>query len=196
MGTTFSYNGVNINLALPGKYNFSNALSAVALAEKLGLSPTEIKAGIESVKPLGDRGNVFVGSFTVVKDCYNANFDSMKAAIEFYGSLSVKGKKTFILGDMLELGVDSKTLHEKIGVVVMQQKLDKVIFVGKEMTHSYLKVLDLIKSKKSSLEVESVETYDDETISNLSKKLISEAKPEDLFFLKGSRSIKLERIGD
>ena len=196
LGTTFSYNGVNINLALPGKYNFSNALSAVALAEKLGLSPTEIKAGIERVKPLGDRGNVFVGSFTVVKDCYNANFDSMKAAIEFYGSLSVKGKKTFILGDMLELGVDSKTLHEKIGEVVMQQKLDKVIFVGKEMTHSYLKVLDLIKSKKYSLEVESVETYDDETISNLSKKLISEAKPEDLFFLKGSRGIKLERIGD
>ena len=117
-------------MALAGKYNFSNALSAVFLGEKLGLSAKEIKAGIEKVKPLGDRSNVIQGDFTVVKDCYNANFDSMSAALEFYGNLEISGKKVFILGDMLELGSDSKSLHEKIGEMAVSQKVNKIIFIA------------------------------------------------------------------
>ena len=69
LGTSFDYENLKINLALAGKYNFSNALSAVALGETLGLSASEIKAGIENVKPLGDRSNIIQGNFTVVKGC-------------------------------------------------------------------------------------------------------------------------------
>lgn len=196
LGTSFNYENVNINLALAGKYNFSNALSAVFLGEKLGLTAEEIKAGIEKVKPLGDRSNIIQGDFTVVKDCYNANFDSMSAALDFYGKLEVAGKKVFILGDMLELGSDSKTLHEKIGELVVKQKLDKVIFVGKEMTYGYFKSVELKNKMNISLALEMVEYYDDESISKVAENIENSVEQGDLYFFKGSRGIKLERIAD
>lgn len=196
LGTSFNYENVNITLALAGKYNFSNALSAVFLGEKLGLTAEEIKAGIEKVKPLGDRSNIIQGDFTVVKDCYNANFDSMSAALDFYGKLEVAGKKVFILGDMLELGSDSKTLHEKIGELVVKQNLDKVIFVGKEMTYGYFKSVELINKMNISLALEMVEYYDDETISKVAENIENSVEQGDLYFFKGSRGIKLERIAD
>ena len=196
LGTSFDYEKLNINLALAGKYNFSNALSAVALGETLGLSASEIKAGIENVKPLGDRSNIIQGNFTVVKDCYNANADSMKAALDFYGDLEVLGKKTFVLGDMLELGSDSKALHEEIGEIVVNQKVNKVIFVGKEMTYAYSKALDIKKEKNLSVVLESLESYEDKEIFELAKDLEKDINQGDLYFFKGSRGIKLERIAD
>ena len=196
LGTSFNYENVNINLALAGKYNFSNALSAVFLGEKLGLSANEIKTGIEKVKPLGDRSNIIQGNFTVVKDCYNANFDSMAAAIDFYGKLEVSGKKTFVLGDMLELGSDSKALHEKIGKIAVNQNIDKIIFVGKEMSYGYFIAKEIKNAKNLLVELESLESYDDGSVFELTEKLEKCAKSGDLFFFKGSRGIKLERIAD
>lgn len=196
LGTSFDYENLNIKLALAGKYNFSNALSAVFLGEKLGLSAKEIKAGIEKVKPLGDRSNVIQGDFTVVKDCYNANFDSMAAALEFYGNLEISGKKVFILGDMLELGSDSKSLHEKIGEMAVNQKVNKIIFIGKEMSYGYSKALEIKKSKNISVELESLESYEDEEIFCKAKDLVNSINQGDLYFLKGSRGIRLERIAE
>ena len=196
LGTSFDYENLNIKLALAGKYNFSNALSAVFLGEKLGLSAKEIKAGIEKVKPLGDRSNVIQGDFTVVKDCYNANFDSMSAALEFYGNLEISGKKVFILGDMLELGSDSKSLHEKIGEMAVNQKVNKIIFIGKEMSYGYSKALEIKNSKNLSVELESLESYEDEEIFCKAKDLENSVNQGDLYFLKGSRGIRLERIAE
>ena len=196
LGTSFDYENLNIKLALAGKYNFSNALSAVFLGEKLGLTAKEIKAGIEKVKPLGDRSNVIQGNFTVVKDCYNANFDSMSAALDFYGNLEISGKKVFILGDMLELGSDSKSLHEKIGEMVVNQKVNKIIFIGKEMSYAYSKALEIKNDKNLSVELESLESYQDEEILCKTKDLEKSVNPGDLYFLKGSRGIRLERIAE
>lgn len=196
LGTSFDYDGINIHLALAGKYNFSNALSAVSLGEKLGLSREEIKKGIESVKPLGDRNNIIQGNFTVVKDCYNANADSMKAAIDFYGKLEVSGKKVFVLGDMLELGMDSKTLHEEIGEKVINQKVDEVFFIGKEMVSAYSKANEIKLKNNLPTILESIELYDDKEILELTCKLEKNINQGDLYFFKGSRGIKLERIAD
>lgn len=196
LGTSFFYDGLNINLALAGKYNFSNALSAVALGEILGLTSQEIKAGIENVKPLGDRSNIIQGDFTVVKDCYNANADSMKAALDFYGKLEVSGKKVFVLGDMLELGSDSKTLHEEVGELAVNQKVNKIIFVGKEMSYAYFKAIDIKNKKNISVILEYFESYDDESICEITEKLEKDLNQGDLYFFKGSRGIRLERIAD
>ena len=196
LGTSFDYENLNIKLALAGKYNFSNALSAVFLGEKLGLTAKEIKLGIEKVKPLGDRSNVIQGNFTVVKDCYNANYDSMSAALDFYGNLEISGKKVFILGDMLELGSDSKTLHEKIGEMAVNQKVNKIIFIGKEMSYAYSKALEIKNDKNLSVELESLESYQDEEILCKAKDLEKSVNPGDLYFLKGSRGIRLERIAE
>lgn len=66
---------------------------------------------------------------TVINDCYNANYDSMKAALEYLGKLENK-RKIAVLGDMLELGEFSKDLHKKVGKEVAKNKIDILICVG------------------------------------------------------------------
>lgn len=62
----------------------------------------------------------------VISDCYNASYDSMKAALEFLGKTN-SSKKIAILGDMLELGEFSKELHEKVGEEVIKNNIDILI---------------------------------------------------------------------
>ncbi len=68
---------------------------------------------------------------TVINDCYNANYDSMKAALEYLGKLENK-RKIAVLGDMLELGEFSEDLHKKVGKEVAKNKIDILICVGND----------------------------------------------------------------
>ena len=105
-GTKFSVDGIEISLSLPGKYNFSNALGAISLALELGLSVQEIKRGVESLPSLNGRSElVQKKNFTILKDCYNANPDSMEKALELVSSVDFDGKKILVLGDMFELAL-------------------------------------------------------------------------------------------
>ncbi len=190
-GTRFSVDGLEIRLPLPGKYNFSNALAAVFVAKELGLSPEQIKAGIESLKPLGARSNILKGKFVILEDCYNANPDSMEKAIEFSSSVKTSGKKIFVLGDMLELGSDSKSAHEKIGELSARSNASAVFFVGKEMLYAFEKA-------ESENPAESrlfyFEDYSDDGIKAVSEKISEIACPNDFILLKGSHGIALERL--
>lgn len=196
LGTEFCYDALKINLHLSGKYNFTNALSAIALAEKLGLSASQIKAGIEKVMPLGDRSNVIKGKFTVVKDCYNANADSMSEAVKFYGALPVAGKKTFILGDMLELGEKSVELHENVGRLAVLQQVDTLIFVGSEMKVAYNVALQEAQKSNKNIKIILQEDYSDSEIAKLTDSLLETLCKDELFLIKGSRGIRLERIAE
>lgn len=66
----------------------------------------------------------------IINDCYNANYDSMKAALDYLGKLP-NLRKIAVLGDMLELGEYSKELHEEVGKIVAENKVDMLICVGK-----------------------------------------------------------------
>ena len=68
---------------------------------------------------------------TIINDCYNANLDSMRAAIEYLGKIKDK-RKIAVLGDMLELGDYAKELHRKVGDIVAKENIDRLITVGTE----------------------------------------------------------------
>jgi UDP-N-acetylmuramoyl-tripeptide--D-alanyl-D-alanine ligase len=196
-GTTFSVDGVEMRLQLPGAYNFSNALGAVALARELGLTPEQIRAGIESVRPLGARSHLIraENGLAILEDCYNANPDSMGKAVEFCSDLQVGGKKIFVLGDMLELGDESLAAHRAIGEMVSESGADGVIFVGEEMRAAY----EVVRTKKDSGEiamasVEHVAAHDDEAIKDVAEKVCALAHAGDFVLLKGSNGIGLNRL--
>ncbi len=190
-GTTFSVDGVKMTLALPGIYNFSNALGAIALARKLGVSPEQIKAGIESVSALGSRSHIIKGKCTILEDCYNANPDSMEKALEFCQSVKVKGRKIFVLGDMLELGDESEVAHAAMGAKAAKAGASLIIFVGKEMVSAYEAAEKLCDAECRLI---SVTAHDDQGMKEIASDIQDFAKEGDFIFLKGSNGIGLARL--
>ena len=183
-GTVFEYNGVFIKFPVPGKHNFLNALAAISIAEYLHLSAQEIKKGLESVKPIFGRSQIYRGTKTLVHDCYNANPDSMENAITFCDDLEWKGKKIYVLGDMLELGEKSNLLHSELGIRVAKSKVDYTLFFGNEMKFAY----DSCKNKKKCF-------YSD-NILEISEELQSSVCNGDLVLLKASKGMALWRVAE
>ncbi|SDM84184.1 UDP-N-acetylmuramoyl-tripeptide--D-alanyl-D-alanine ligase [Geoalkalibacter ferrihydriticus] len=123
---------LDIQTHLFGTYNLSNVLAAIAVGAYLGVSPDNIRKGIETYEPENHRSQILPkGDITFVMDAYNANPTSMHAAIDDFGKLEAP-KKIAILGDMLELGDYSLKEHEDMVAKLAAMKLDAVLFVGKE----------------------------------------------------------------
>lgn len=193
-GTKFSIDGIETILPLPGKYNYKDALGAIALAQVLGLSSRQISDGISSLKPLSGRSEILDGkNFLIMQDCYNANPDSMEKAIEFIGSVKKEAdaKKIFVLGDMLELGSDSKSAHEKTGLLAVNSDVDLVIFIGTEMKAAFKKTKN--SSEKNIIFIAGNSQDSMERAASEIKKVLH-GSLNSIIFIKGSRGMGLERI--
>ncbi|MCI5830358.1 MAG: UDP-N-acetylmuramoyl-tripeptide--D-alanyl-D-alanine ligase [Treponema sp.] len=189
-GTSFTVGGIKAVLSIPGKYNYKNALGAIALAEVLGLSSGEIAKGINELKPMFGRSQVLEGKYTIVQDCYNANPDSMEKSIEFVSSVNDGRKKVFVLGDMLELGQNSAREHEKAGELAANSSADVLIFAGDEMKAAFEKIKDSAAGK----EVFYFNGKSDDTMKAIAEKIKSAVPEKSIVLIKGSRGMGLERI--
>lgn len=189
-GTEFSVGKNRAVLKLPGKYNYKNALGAIALCQELGVSDSEIAQGINDLEPMFGRSQVIEDKYTIVQDCYNANPDSMEKSIEFVSSVTSDEKKIFVLGDMLELGSDSEKEHEKTGIMAAESSADKVFFVGTEMENAYKAAC-----KKSSGDrfVYCSEKTDD-ALMTISLEIKKEFSEHSIVLIKASRGMGLERL--
>ncbi len=137
-GVTFTVNGRGgFGLPLLGEHNAINALLAVVVARRLGLSDEQIQAGLSKVQGAERRLEVMeVGGHFVLNDAYNANPSSMAAALAIFGRLTLPRdcrRRVAILGDMLELGEASAALHRNVGVQVAAAKVSLLITVGARM---------------------------------------------------------------
>ena len=126
-----------------------------------------------------------VGATTIINDCYNANYDSMKAAIETLAKIEGK-RKIAVLGDMLELGEFSKELHEKVGKEVAKNQIDVLITIVEEAKHIAQKAQEE-GMQESSIHIfennESAITY----IKNIQKE-------GDVILIKASNAMKFIEI--
>jgi len=184
-GTVISWAGEKINFALPGKHSLEDAFAAIAIAKEARVSNKAIKQGLESVKPLFGRLEILKGKATVIRDCYNANPESTARSIEFCDSVEWKGRKIYVIADMLELGGNSVSEHEKLGDLLAQCKANKIFLFGNEIKTSAQRLQSKAK----------IFSYSNE-INDLSSSLNSYVKKGDLVLLKGSRSCALERLSE
>ena len=119
---------------LPGAHMISNALAGAAAGYTLGLTPEEIKAGIEGLPSIPGRGNIIRTShLMILDDCYNANPISTRAAIDVL-DMAI-GRKVAVLGDMGELGTDTDTLHREVGAYCAEKGVDVVCAIGSLARH-------------------------------------------------------------
>ncbi|MBP5251392.1 MAG: UDP-N-acetylmuramoyl-tripeptide--D-alanyl-D-alanine ligase [Treponema sp.] len=189
-GTLMRIMGEEVLFPLPGKYNCKNALSAVALAKYLGLSGEQIRHALSSFKPLSGRTEILNGKFRIVKDCYNANPDSMEKAIEFVSSVETSSKKIVVLGDMLELGEESASAHKKTGELILEMKPYLAVFCGTEMKYAY----DAVVSGSPAFDVHYIEGHSDDDMERIVSLIKQKASEEDIVLIKGSRGMALERV--
>ena len=124
-------------------------------------------------------------NITIINDCYNANYDSMKAAIEYLGKIQ-DNRRIAVLGDMLELGDFSKDLHEKVGEEVAKNNIDILIIVGKEAKY--------IKQKAIEKGFKEENTIECETNEEAAEKLSNIMKENDYILFKASNGMHFDEI--
>ena len=127
---------VTFSLQTTGIHFVMNALGVLAIIKALGADIKKACQNLSRMKPLKGRGaqtqvSVDGKLITFIDDSYNANPSSMKAAISVLGQK--QGRKLAVLGDMLELGEQSRTLHTALAQDLVNQKVDRLYTVGREM---------------------------------------------------------------
>ena len=169
-----------IRLYLPGAHNVANALAAIAVGLACGLELEQIGAGLETVRPTPGRlaATAAPGGATVIDDCYNANPGSVRAAIDMLAGC--EGRRTLVLGAMLELGPTSEALHRAIGGYARAAGIDRFWGVGPELQDA---VSEFGSGGRWFADCETAVGA-----------LGGEYGPADTVLIKGSRSTRMERV--
>lgn len=175
------FDAVDVQSNLIGAYNFANIAAAVCIANYFDVSPNAIKDALEEFVPDNNRSQIIQkGSNKIILDAYNANPNSMDAAIGNLASLS-DNSKVAILGDMFEIGDDTMKEHQKIVDQVTELAFDKVYFIGDAFYHTS-------GDNGSVLKFKNFEDF----VKNFKKASFSNTT----FLIKASRGMALERTLD
>jgi len=184
-GWSIQYRGLEAHMRLAGAHNVLNALGAIRAASLYGVEPDDIRAGLESVAPLSGRTTIIRGEYTVVDDCYNANAESVMAAISFCDSVENMPRRVYVLGSMKELGTESVSAHRRIGTAVAASRADVALFFGEEARGAY----EAARLASPGLDVRHFDDYD-----SLERAACDVVKAGDLVLVKASHSMALERL--
>ncbi len=172
-------------IPVPGQHNIYNALAAYTLATRLGLDADTAAAALADYKTVGHRQHlVDAGGIRVMEDCYNANPESMNAALATLRGMAVEGNKIAVLADMLELGALSEAAHRQLGVTAAD--------CGVQCLLTYGEAARLTAAAAAEAGVPFVQHF--ETLEEITAWLRTNARPGDYVLLKGSHSMALETI--
>jgi len=158
-------------------------LSIYAITKTLGVNNLDFQKYINSFSPLEGRGNIIsIKGYNIIDDAYNANPSSMYYAINRINKMD-NNRKIIILGDMLELGKHKYSEHKKIGKYLNKFNFDVVFTYGNYANEIYKALNNNYKIKKHFT-----------CIDKMKKEFNKVVKKNDLVLIKGSRSMKLERL--
>ncbi len=121
---------IDVELQLSGEHNVHNALAATAAALAIGIAPPAIKAGLQAAKAVAGRGgrSKIAGGGVLIDDTYNANPDSVRAAIEVLAEC--RSPRMLVLGDMGEVGADGPAFHREVGAYARERRIDLLLALG------------------------------------------------------------------
>ncbi|ARQ71254.1 UDP-N-acetylmuramoyl-tripeptide--D-alanyl-D-alanine ligase [Streptomyces marincola] len=185
----------DVTLRLYGEHHVSNALAAAAVAHEVGMSAHDIAETLAAARPLSKwRMEVTerADGVTIVNDAYNANPDSMKAALRALVAMGeagrAKGGRTWaVLGRMAELGDEAFAEHDAVGRLAVRLNVSRLVSVGGQEAAW----LDMGAKNEGSWGEESVHVSDARAAVRL---LRDELRPGDVVLVKASRSVGLEDI--
>lgn len=175
----------DVQLGAAGEHNVRNALAATACAVAAGIDIASIIAGLEAFSPVTGRlqRKTAVNGALVIDDTYNANPDSVRAAIDVLAS--VHAPRVFVLGDMGEVGNEGQKFHEEIGQYAQARGMTHFFGLGEQMAYA-------VAAFNRAAGVQTALHFTD--IDALNQAVGSVAAATSSVLVKGSRFMKMERV--
>jgi UDP-N-acetylmuramoyl-tripeptide--D-alanyl-D-alanine ligase len=174
-------------IQLPGRHQVVSALFGVAVGAELGLGRAEIQNGLAECKPLKMRLQLWeVNGVRVLDDAYNANAESMLAALQVMREMPCAGRRVAVLGEMAELGRHSAEAHEEVGRRAVEFGVEQLFAVGK--------MAGVMAGAARSAGLNRIFEFADVELAAPAVKNF--LKTGDLLLLKASRASRLERVSE
>ena len=172
---------------LLGRHQVVNALFAISVGEELGLDRAVIQRGLNECKPAKMRLQFWeANGVRVLDDGYNANADSVIAALEVLRDLPCKGRRVAVLGDMAELGRESEAAHAEVGRRAAETGVSQLFAVGQMASV-------MARSARAAGLNRVIELADVDVACGALKTFL---KPGDVVLLKASRATRFERVAE
>ena len=172
-------------LPVPGLHMVQNALLAVAAGRVFGLSLEECAEGLASAPLTKARLQIKnINGVQFVDDSYNANPESMKAALRTLIELDAEGQRIAVLGEMGELGAESEKGHREVGEAAATLGVDRLITIGE-------RAASIAEAAKHAGLADAVAVPDSSAAAEL---LAEVSHPGDLVLVKGSRTARTEQV--
>lgn len=182
---------INIDLKMLGQHMMYNAAISLVVTHILQKDLNKAAQYLAEVNNVEGRGNVLNLSLdqkmiTVIDETYNANPTSMHAALAYLEQMSLpnNGRHVVVLGDMLELGEQTRYYHEELASVLTNTDVDLIFLIGKNMQFLYQKLLELNQ----------INTVYSQDCDELFQQIVKNLQPYDIVMLKASHSIGLGKI--
>ncbi len=187
LGLSFTVKGRKIAIPVYGRVNVYNALAAIAASSIWGCGPDEWARGLAGFRPIDMRLELenFHGLHLMI-DCYNANPGSVTSALNSLRAFDTSGKKTAVLGDMLELGPEAPDFHFRAGQEAARAGVDYLFCFGPVSAHIAKGAL------AAGMDEKTVFHFTDHQ--ELLHKLLDVIAKGDLILCKGSRGMELEKV--
>ena len=173
---------VGFDLGIAGRHNVKNALAAIACTLAAGVPPECIARGLTAFVPVNGRSRAVIidikgREVTLIDDTYNANPDSMRAAIEVLAELP--GPRLLVMGDMGEVGDQGLQFHQEAGRLARELGIDKFFTLGPQ-------------SEQAARSFQQGQHFEDMTALNAA--VLAELPQLASVLVKGSRFMKMERV--
>ena len=166
-----------VNLQAAGEHNVRNALAAVACTYVAGIALEKIKLGLDTFAPVSGRlqKKAAANGAVVIDDTYNANPDSVRAAIDVLSKAAAP--RVLVLGDMGEVGTQGREFHEEIGAYAHSKGIEQVLATGELASH---------------MKGDAIRHF--EQFGDLLAAVEAAVAPNATVLIKGSRFMKMERV--
>ncbi len=186
-----------IEMPFPGAHNAYNAVAAAAICSQLGAGISDMEEGLREASLPSMRYEVMtLSGVTFINDAYNANPGSTMCVLSSFCEMSVRGRRIFVCGDMLELGSHAAEAHRQVGRFVRSKPIDYVIAFGELAPAVVEGAFGPVSGSGGREEFRGERSACCRSVEEVVSVLREVAVPGDAVLIKGSRANEMERIVD
>ncbi|MHA8110657.1 UDP-N-acetylmuramoyl-tripeptide--D-alanyl-D-alanine ligase [Lactobacillaceae bacterium Melli_B4] len=186
---TNQWKDFTFTIPMIGEYNVNNALASILTGELFQIHPEGIRNGLDAVDITANRAEWLKGNQgeVILSDVYNSNPTAVREVMKAFVETPTEGKRIVVLGDMLELGAQSKLMHASLADTLKPSEVQQVFLIGTDMQA----LADQLRDKYS---ISALHDYSTDQIDQLGQDLLATIDSGDIVLIKGSHGIHLETV--